>query len=172
MKFSDFDYEEDLAIDPDALDVEWLDHPARFMRYAEACAKAKKKLDESHERVKVVRSKLVKRIKEQEGGTAQEIEAKYRNSPRHKKAKQAMINAEYQFNVLSNAVSAMHARRSALENLVRLHGQSYFAGPQEPRDLSLEFGKQAREVRRKEREERMRGRSTRTKPAGRSKRTK
>jgi hypothetical protein len=30
-------------------------------------------------------------------------------------------------------------RKSALENLVKLHGQQYFAGPMVPRDLTHEW---------------------------------
>jgi hypothetical protein len=36
------------------------------------------------------------------------------------------------------AVNAFEQRKSALENLVRLFGQSYFAGPKMPRDLHWE----------------------------------
>lgn len=45
------------------------------------------------------------------------------------KARSAIIEAKHEVDVLSAAVSALDQRKRALENLVTLHGQSYFSTP-------------------------------------------
>jgi hypothetical protein len=45
---------------------------------------------------------------------------------------------KYEAEVLQGAVNAVDHRKDALENLVRLHGLQYFAGPKVPRNLSEE----------------------------------
>lgn len=139
----EFNYEEDLAIDPDYLDAEFMNHPTVFMKYAAASARASKKAKMAEERLKTLRSQLIKDANENPDGTlgkgikanAQIVEAFYRCDEDYKKAKKAMIEAQFEADLLNNAVFAFQARKSALENLVRLHGQEYFSTPQEPRDL-------------------------------------
>jgi len=134
----ELDFERDLQIDPDALDVEWLEQPGLYMRYCRASAQAQRKFKHAEQNVKVVRSQLIKEAEETLDGkpSAQKIEAYYRDHPRHKEAKEAAIQAEYEANLLQNAVFAFNQRKTSLEELVRLHGMSYFAGPTEPRNLS------------------------------------
>ena len=43
------------------------------------------------------------------------------------------------------AVYAFEQRKTSLENLVRLHGQQYFAGPKMPRDLRKEVDRRAQQ---------------------------
>lgn len=143
-------YKEDLRIDSTALDVEWLNQANIFMRYAEELAHAERVLGRAHEHVKVIRSELILEI--QHRGTvtindqevkvknADMVEAAYRTDTRHQEAKREMAIAEHDVNILRSAVSAFRMRKDALENLVRLYGQQYFAGPREPRDLPVEDG--------------------------------
>ena len=44
-------------------------------------------------------------------------------------------------------MAAIDQKKSALENLVKLHGQMYFAGPSIPRDLDKEWEKREKEKR-------------------------
>ena len=55
---------------------------------------------------------------------------------KYKKANEEFLNAKYEVDVAQAAVVAMSQRKDALENLVRLHGQQYFAGPKVPHDIS------------------------------------
>ena len=41
-------------------------------------------------------------------------------------------------NMAKNAVKPFEQRKDMLETLSKLHGQSYFAGPKTPRDLTKE----------------------------------
>lgn len=133
----EFDYENDLHIDPDFLDAEFLNHPLVFMKYAKASARANKEAREAEERVKTLRSELIRDAKESgEKYTETTLEAYYRNDEDYQAAKQDWIDKTYHADILNNAVFAFQARKTALENLVRLHGQEYFSSPQEPHDLS------------------------------------
>ena len=145
MSEVDFDYEEDIFIDPDALDVECLEQPSLFMKYAEIKAEAKREHDQAWERAKVVRSELTKECKENEPkATAPMIEAYYRTHPDHVEAKQELIDCEFVLNMADLAISALHHRKAALENLVRLGGMEYFAMPTTPRDVGQEFVNKAK----------------------------
>lgn len=132
----EFDYESDLAIDPNFLDAEFLNHSQTFMKYAKESAKANKAAKLAEQNVKVIRSELIEEAKRKgQDKNAATLEAYYRNDDRHKKAKADWIEATFYADLIQNAVFAFQARKLALENLVRLHGQEYFSRPQEPRDL-------------------------------------
>lgn len=136
----DFNYEEDLRIDPDALDVEWLEQPGLYMKYCRASAQAQKEWKEAEQRVKVIRSQLIKEAETVlPKATAPKMEAFYRDHPKHQQAKQEAIEAEYRANLLQNAVFAFNQRKTALEKLVALASMNYFAQPTEPRNLSEEY---------------------------------
>jgi hypothetical protein len=145
-KMKEFDYEADLEIDRNALDLEWIEQPRLFMKYAEESAKADNRVMEFAERLKVLRSELILEANEQgedvlgEGvkATAVNCEAYYRNHKKYRQAKQEWIEASGEAGLLKAAVFAMGQRKTALENLARLHGQEYFAGPRTPRDLDIE----------------------------------
>jgi hypothetical protein len=117
-----------------------LKQPQLYRKYAELKADAKLKLNKAHENVKVVRSELV--LKAKRGGeellgckaTDPVTEAYYRTHEKYKKAKEEMIQAEYEYNILEGAVWSFQQRKEALENEVKLWAGSYFAGPTEPRD--------------------------------------
>lgn len=131
----EFDYESDLEIDPFALDTEFANHPIVFMKYAKASAKANKIAKLAEEKVKTVRSQLIKEAKESgEKHTETTLEAYYRTQPEYQKAKQEWIDATYEADLLNNAVFAFQARKLALENLVVLQGREYYSEPQVPRD--------------------------------------
>lgn len=143
--YDDFEYEEDLEIDPDALDVEWLEQPRRFMKYCRAAREADRKAKRAHEKLKTVRSELVNKANEDPmtllgiaKPTAQAVEAFYRTQQNYKDAKAEWVEAEHERDVLNDAVFAFQQRKMALENLVRLISLDYFKSPVEPRDLSKE----------------------------------
>lgn len=126
----DNEYEDDLEIDPDNLDQEWLNQSSLFMKYAEKAAEAKKAMDEANEKTKVIRSMLIKKCKDEfKKATAQEVEAHYREDKRHKLAKKNQIETEFEYNILNNVVFALHQRKMALENLTKLWIGQYYSDP-------------------------------------------
>ena len=134
-------YEQDLRIDETALDVEWLDQAMLFMRYARHAAEARKTFDETKQELDIVRAEIDKDIRENpdkyglEKVTEGAIQSTLLTNKKYWAANQKVLDAKYEFDMASNAVSAFNMRKEALENLVKLNGQQYFAGPQVPRDL-------------------------------------
>lgn len=135
-------FEKDIEIDETALDVEILRQPTLFYKYTRYEANKKKALALAHERVKTIRSELVKEASTDKSiKNATQIEAYYRNDPDYQEAKEVMIEAEYEANMASNAVWAFNQRKIMLENLVKLALADYFARPTDPRDLTEEVNK-------------------------------
>lgn len=144
-----YDYDMDLQIDPTALDVEWLEQPRLFMKYAEAAAQAKKEVDQLKEALDVVKAQADHAIREkpEKYGVVKVTEATVMAAvTQEKNVRQSLANlidARYELEILNGAVRAFEQRKTALENMVRLHGASYFAGPTVPRDIEAEIVKHA-----------------------------
>ena len=139
-------YEDDIRIDETALDIEWLEQASLAMRYGQHYAECRRKLVEIEEKIKVIRAELIAEANEdpqrccnKDKPNAADIEAFYRNHKRHKRAKEQWVEAQYELDMAEIAKNEISfTRKATLENLVRLHGQQYFAGPQVPRDLASE----------------------------------
>lgn len=137
-------YESDLRIDETALDLEWLEQPSLFMKYARHLANARKILDEEKQSLDVKRAELDRNIRENpdkfgiEKITEGAISSAILTSLEYKTAYQKFLDVKYEVDMASNAIQAFNQRKDALENLVKLYGQQYFAGPKMPRDLHWE----------------------------------
>jgi hypothetical protein len=137
----EFDYDADLSIDQSALDAEWLDQPRLMMRYAENSVLCRMRMDEAKEELELVRAKLDKRIREfpEDYGVGKLTESVVQScilmDEGYQEAPAKLSRARYDSDLAKAAVSAVEQRRDALENLVRLFGLQYFAGPRSPRDL-------------------------------------
>jgi len=146
-------YEDDMSIDETALDIEWLEQASLAMKYGRHYAKCRRTLTLAEEKIKVIRAELIQEANvdpdkccNKDKPNAADIEAYYRNHQRHKDAKKEWVEAQFELNmaeVAKNEVS--FTRKAALENLVTLHGQQYFAGPKIPRELSEEAEKRRRQ---------------------------
>lgn len=134
------DFNKDIAINPEELDLEWLRQPQLYAKYAARVANANANAKRADEKVKVVRSELIIEAQEKlQKATAQTIEAYYRTHPRHIEAKQEWLEASYEAEMLQNSMWALNNRKDALENLVKLHMAQYFSGPSMPRDLGARW---------------------------------
>ena len=138
-------YQDDINIDETALDVEWLNQPRLMAKYAVILATAARDVDYSKENLDVVRADLELEVRDKpeafgvEKGTRVTealVTAIVLGCDKYKKASREYIDAKYEHNIALGIVRAFDQRKSSLENLVRLHGQSYFAGPTIPRDLA------------------------------------
>jgi hypothetical protein len=138
------DYEKDMRIDETSLDVEWLNQASLFMKYARYSAEARRKVDEEKQALDIIKAGIDKQMRETpekfgiEKITEGAITAAILTVRQYQTAYQKFLDAKYEADMASSAVQAMNQRKDALENLVRLAGQSYFAGPSIPRDLSWE----------------------------------
>jgi len=140
-------YDQDIRIDETALDVEWLNQASLMMKYARHAADCRMNLDLAKERVDFVKAELDKSIRESpskfkiEKLTEGAIQNIIITQEKYMDAEEKLIHARYELDIANAAVRAFDARKDALENLVRLHGQQYFAGPSIPRNLKLEAEK-------------------------------
>lgn len=139
----ELDYERDLTIDHNALDVEWLRQPVLFHRYSRAEADARREMDRAKEKLTVTEAELDSEIRRNPGKyftddvkvTNPAVEAVVKRSERYKDALNEYYDARRIYDILSGAVAAFKQRGDALTNLVMLYKSSYFSGPKEPRDL-------------------------------------
>lgn len=147
----ELDYEQDLKINPEELDIEWLDQPQTFMRYAEAAANARLKMDRAKEHLDVIRAETDSRIRSNpnrfniEGKVTEgAISAAILQQQDYQDVQDQFNEAHHNYNIMQAAVKAFDQRKTALENLVRLQGQNYFSSPIEPRDLGSEYNAKKR----------------------------
>lgn len=140
----------DIEIDPTALDVEWIEQPTLAFRYAKLSAEMKQIMDLAKEELDLVKADLDQAIRSdpQGFGVAKITESVVSNAiltqDEYKEANNRYIEARYDFNIANAAVEAINQKKNALENLVKLNGQAYFASPSVPRDLSKEWEEKQR----------------------------
>ena len=147
---SEFDYEKEIQIDEEALDLEWLDQPKLFIEIAKKSAEAQFDCDQAKANFDVVCSETEMKIRNNptvykiEKVTESAVSAVLKQTKEYTDALLKLNEAKRDASILQGAVRAFDQRKTALENMVRLHGQSYFAGPKIPRNLSDE--RQAKEA--------------------------
>ena len=138
-------FEQDMTIDESALDVEWLGQPVLTIKYAQLSAQAKMELDRAKMELDIATASLdleIRKNPEKFGlpkVTEGAIVSIIAMQESWKKVNEKYFEAKYNQSVMADAMRAISDRKDALENLVRLHGQQYFAGPKVPRDLSAEY---------------------------------
>lgn len=137
-------YDTDITIDETALDVEWLEQPRLMLKYARYAAECKKAVDQAKEKLELVCSQIDKNIRANPSDyglvkpTDTAVKATIPLDEEYQEANKELIEAKFEADLAMNAVYAFNARKDALQNLVTLHGQRYFAGPKVPRDLTWE----------------------------------
>jgi hypothetical protein len=138
-------YELDVKINEDALDIECLEQPNLMRKYSIHLEKMILKRDQQKELLDLIKAdldldirtnpdKYVGDIKVTESVVAGAI----LRDKKYQKANQDYLEAKYEAGVAKGVIEAIYARKSMLEILVKLHGQNYFAGPSVPRDLTKE----------------------------------
>lgn len=139
-------YSKEMRIDDSALDVEWLDQAELALKYGKIWADANKKLLQAEEKLKIIKAELIKKVNKNPQGTTgkdkptdTDKDAYCRTHPLHKQAKEEFIEAQYECDMAAIAKNEISfTRKAALENMVILFGQNYFAGPSMPRNLKVE----------------------------------
>lgn len=139
------DYEKDVSINPDALDVEWLEQPQLMLKYGKLAAYTKLEADRAKERLEVIKAELDKdiRMNPDKYDITKITESVVINTillqPEYQAANEEYIKLNYEAALARYTVQAIDTKKEALENLVKLYGMQYFAGPSVPRDLSSEW---------------------------------
>ena len=155
----EMDIENDRMIDPDALDVEWLEHSNRFDIYSshlddmsKTRNELKTDLEKQKEEVKRVQADLDLRIRRDpkkfdlEKVTENSISSAILTSTEYQEAQDKYFDIQENLNKAQDKVNRGHtnvntmlAKRTALQELNQLMRMQYFATPMEARDLSNEY---------------------------------
>lgn len=141
------DYQKDLEIDPNALDVEWLRQPKLIGKYHDLLVDAKEEVDDARQDLDNEKAKLdldIRSNKEKydlDKTTEAVISSTILLQKSYKEAQKEFNEANYNHLMIQNSLKALEHKKKALENLVILHGQNYFASPKEPRNLDKEYTK-------------------------------
>ena len=129
------DYEKDITIDVDALDVEWAGQARLMLQYAKHAAKMRLEVDRKKEQLDIIKAELDKkiRISPEDFGIVKLTES-FVTSTIITQKEYMIVNEEflqvaYESNMAQGAVRALEGKKTSLENLVKLYGQQYFAGP-------------------------------------------
>jgi hypothetical protein len=140
-------FKTDVEINPDTLDVEWCKQASLFGEYGMEQAAARARLDTAKERLDVKVAGLGLKIRSNPATfgldkvTEGSIQSVILLDTECAKLRGDVVTAQYELEMTGVAVRTMDHKKAALENLVRLQGQSYFAGPSVPRDLGAEWVK-------------------------------
>lgn len=144
MDSNKINYEEDIEIDEEALDIACLDQPKLMLKYSRYAALKQKEADQLKEQLDVVKAGLDLDIRSNptKYNLDKITEAAVTNTillhREYSVVQKLYTEAKYEANLANKATVAFEQRKSMLETLTRLHGQQYFAGPSIPRDLSYE----------------------------------
>lgn len=145
------DYSLDMEINPGELDIEWINQPALMMKYTKKAAELREKRDLLKEELELLKAQLDKEVRSdpEEYGLTKTTETIIQNTvisiDEYQDLLKTYLRASYEVNVAQGVVQAIEQRKQALENLVRLHGQQYFAGPSVPRNLQEEIALKQKE---------------------------
>jgi hypothetical protein len=139
-------YEEDIRIDDSALDVEWLGQAELTFKYCKHVANMERAMDKAKEFLDLAKAEVDKDVREHPEKhklgdikiTEAVVTSAILQSDKYKDAYSDYLDAKFEFGVARGAEKAFQDRKKALENLVMLFGQNYFAGPSMPRNLSNE----------------------------------
>ena len=126
-------FTQDVRIDFTHLHFEWAIQPELTYYYGEQLAEAKRKVDRAEEAMDVAKAKAVREAFGK-GLKVEDAKADAAIDPEYLKAVAAYNQAKYESNLAQAAFDAIQTKKYALENLVRLHGQEYFAMPVEPKE--------------------------------------
>ena len=130
-------YLEDIVIDKGKLDDECVRFAGVFDVWARVLAEAERGMDVTKDTLKVVEAQVELEFRKlgsdglvKEYGvklTEQAVVVLVIDDHRVRKAKVAYLNAKYAYDVAKQAVRSFDKKSDRLDNLVKLHGQGYFA---------------------------------------------
>jgi hypothetical protein len=136
------DYEKDIEIDESAIDLGCFEQPRLMLKVTRLEAELEKAEDEAKERQNLIKADIDKEIRSDpekfgiEKITEAAVTSAILSDKRYKQASTEYINAKFESKCATGAVKSFEHRKNMLETLAKLHGQSYFAGPAIPHDLS------------------------------------
>ena len=129
----EFDF---LEPDINKLVWEWVRQPKLFFHWSEKLRKARKRLERAERDFKLTQSEIdlkIRKSPKKYGLSEKPLEKAIANvvlqKPKFKAAQKIVFKIQDRVNTLKNVVVSLDQRKKALEKLVDLHGQQYFATP-------------------------------------------
>ena len=155
----ELDILQDKQIDPDALDVEWLDQTNLFYKYSDALNQAmdekndqKVTVDEKKEEFEILKAKIELEIRsapedfDLEKVTDASVKAALLMDDRYQQAmenlyeeKRTLNEIQSRVNKLYTDVTTISEKKVSLQEIGKLLTQQYFCAPTVPRDLTQEW---------------------------------
>ena len=155
-EYSTMDIKDRMEINKDALDEEWLDQPMFFFEVALSLSQAKERLIKANTALELEEAEIATDVRDNPENygiakiTVDAVKEAVKMSDKRIFALGRVNKCKNEVDVLQVAVNALEHRKRALENLVTLHGQNYFASPSEKKGGGAE-AMRAREEKRKQR---------------------
>lgn len=144
-------YSKLVGIDDQALDIEWIEQPQNMLKVTHMTADRRLEMDRAADALDLVMAELDKKIRSDpaayklEKVTDTSVKNAVIRQPEYQEAKEEHLNAKYEYELSKGVVEAVGQKKSALEGLVKLFMNQYFAGPSVPRDLQTELLNKKRE---------------------------
>ena len=147
------EYENDIAIDPEFLEEEWLRQPSLYFKYSDMKRQAAEDQSKAKDKLELWKAQTSLRIRSDPEGfgikkatndsVAEKILVLLSEGPMDKEDidgfgfnhKKAYDEATYRLNVFGNVLSSLDHKKKALEMLVQLHVSNWFSGPKEPKNI-------------------------------------
>lgn len=139
------EFEKDRQIDPEGLDVECVRQVDLLMRWAERAVDARAEMERLKFSMDTVWAELDLKVRRKpqrfhlESVTEGAVKATISTHPDYIRAVEKYHAARKDSMWLDRAVDALEMKKRMLEELIKLHGLQYFAGPSAPRDLAREW---------------------------------
>ena len=135
------EFEDDMRIDPNALDVEILRQEDLFYKWSKKAVEAKSDVKRAKLALDVTKARLTARMIEDPDKynlnktTVQALEAAVLSHSEYLETYDEYLEAEESSSLLDIAAKTIRHKKESLQELVRLHAQQWFAGPSMPRNL-------------------------------------
>ncbi len=148
---NELNYELDVSIDESALDLELLHLSSLTLKYNIHLANCRLAMDKAKDRMEFVRAEIMSKMRKNpddfkigkvtEGALSEAL----LQQKEYKAEQQAFNSARYDYEVAQAASRSMQDKKTALETLVKLHGQNYFSAPNLPHNLDREWEKKTKD---------------------------
>ena len=157
---TEYNYDEDVAIDPDNILEEWLELSSKFFNYAKAIADVEKEVQQIWEVKKVTKAKLVAEAKENGAKNDADREAYYRPHPDYQKATQDLINIQHERDLITAARDSFYRKEKGLEgaSVIMMKTELYMEGR---KDIQIPGGKRITSILKEKKATERRARRTR-----------
>ena len=131
-------YKEDLEINEMALDQEWIKQPGLYLKYSIEAAEADFDRKKAKQNLEVIQAETDADVraeakKKGEKITEKVVESRVLQDETYTEARDLVVQSDHNYNILMAAVRSFEQKKSALENLVKLHIAGYFSEPVQER---------------------------------------